>query len=417
MQNIGAIFDAYESRSWRSVARRQREQGIEFVLGRRDGAYVWDIDGTRRLLDCSTSGGVHTLGHRQPEIVAELHAALDRGLDGGLWMMPNAEHLALQDILASTAPGPALCRSVLTLSASASIDLALLFAFRLTGQHKVVAFRHGYHGHAGFAALVTGALEEGILSHYNLPSGFGCFFDTYGDAAAVRDAMTGGVAAVIVEPMNYETFAPASPGYLQELHKLCRDRGALFIVDETRTGLGRTGKLWMCEHYGVVPDVLVCGKGLSGGLYPNSALMTTEAIYERCINQHPYAYASSLGGNEISATIGRKVLEIASRADTLAATRALEDRMRARFAGLCQAHNEVYAPGTTLGGIATLRLKNPAHKSIIARDLFALGVLCHSVSTIDPLVVKFFPVVTAGPGVADEIADALDEFARHAPRT
>jgi hypothetical protein len=79
-------------------------------------------------------------------------------------------------------------------------------------------------------------------------------------------------------------------------------------------------------------------------------------------------------------------------------------------------HDEVYGPGTTLGGIATLRLKNPAHKSIIARDLFALGVLCHSVSTIDPLVVKFFPVVTAGPGVADEIGDALDDFARRAPR-
>ncbi len=278
----------------------------------------------------------------------------------------------------------------------------------------MVAFRHGYHGHAGFAALVTGASVEGILEHYNLPGGFGCFFDTYGDVASVREVMADDVAAVIVEPMNYETFAPAPKGYLQELHELCRDRGALFIVDETRTGLGRTGKLWMCEHYGVVPDVLVCGKGLSGGLYPTSALMTTETIYERCINQHPYAYASSLGGNEISATIGRKVLEIASRAETLAGTLALEERVRARFDGLCQLHSDVFAPGTTLGGIATLRLKNPAHKATIARDLFGRGVLCHSVSTVDPLVVKFFPVVTGGPGVADEIADALDGFARGA---
>jgi 4-aminobutyrate aminotransferase-like enzyme len=88
--------------------------------------------------------------------------------------------------------------------------------------------------------------------------------------------------------------------------------------------------------------------------------------------------------------------------------------MRARFHGLCQVHNDVYAPGTVLGGIATLRLKNPAHRTMIARELFARGVLCHSVSTIDPRVVKFFPVVTAGPGVADEIADALDDFARQA---
>jgi putrescine aminotransferase len=410
--DISAIFDAYESRSWRSVAQRQREQGMEFVLGKREGAHVWDIEGERRLLDCSASGGVHTLGHRNPEIVAEMHAALDRGLDGGLWMMPNAEHLALQDALAASAPGSALCRSVLTLSASASNDLALLFAFRLTGRHRIVAFRHGYHGHAGFAALVTGSREEGILDHYNLPKGFGCFFDTYGDLASAANAMSDDVAAVIVEPFNYETFEPAPAGYLQRLHDLCREHGALFIIDETRTGLGRTGRVWMCEHYGVVPDMMVCGKGLSGGLYPASALMTTEAIYERCINQHKYAYASSLGGNEISATIGRKVLEIVTRPETLAGVVALEARMRGRLAGLCQIHPDVYAPGTVLGGVATLRLKNPAHKAIISRDLFARGVLCHSVSTIDPTVVKFFPVVTAGPGVADEIADALDGFAR-----
>src|SRR5260221_11057548 len=104
MQSTKTIFDAYESRSWRSVVRRQRAQGMEFVIGRRDGAYVWDAGGESRLLDCSTSGGVHALGHRNPELLAALRDALDRGLDGGWWMVPNEPHPGLPDMVAATAP-------------------------------------------------------------------------------------------------------------------------------------------------------------------------------------------------------------------------------------------------------------------------------------------------------------------------
>jgi acetylornithine/succinyldiaminopimelate/putrescine aminotransferase len=414
MQSTTAIFDAYESRSWRSVARRQRAQGMEFVVGRRDGAYVWDVEGRRRLLDCSTSGGVHALGHRNPEVLAALREALDDGLDGGLWMFPNAPYLALQDSLAATAPDPALNRSVITLAASASNDLALLFAFRMTGRNRVVAYRHGYHGHGGFAALVTGSRDEGIAAHYGLNQDCGRFFATYGDLAAIDALLDDRVAAVIIEPFDYETFAPPPAEFLPALAALCRARGAFLIVDETRTGLARSGRLWMCEHSGVVPDMLVSGKGLSGGLYPASALITTEAIYERCINQHDYAYASSLGGNEISAWVACKVIEIASRPSVLAHVGALEAAFRARFAELCRRHQGVFRPGTTLGGIATIGLCDPAHRTRLPRALFASGILCHSVSAIEPSVVKFFPVLTAELGIVDEIADALDRFAREA---
>jgi acetylornithine/succinyldiaminopimelate/putrescine aminotransferase len=414
MQSTKTIFDAYESRSWRSVVRRQRAQGMEFVIGRRDGAYVWDAGGESRLLDCSTSGGVHALGHRNPELLAALRDALDRGLDGGLWMFPNEPHLALQDMLAATAPGPALCRSVITLAASASNDLALLFAFRMTGRNRVVAYRHGYHGHGGFAALVTGSRDEGISAYYGLTQEYGRFFAKYGELDAIAALLDDEVAAVILEPFDYETFAPPPAGFLPALAALCRARGALLIIDETRTGLARSGRLWMCEHSGVVPDMLVCGKGLSGGLYPASALITTETIYERCINQHDYAYASSLGGNEISALIGCKVLEIATRPAVLDHVAALEARFSARFAELCRRHQGVFRPGTTLGGIATIGLCNPGHRTRLPRALFAAGVLCHSVSAIEPTVLKFFPVLTADLSIVDEIADALDRFAREA---
>ena len=408
--DTGAILDGYEARSWRAAAAGQRAAGTPFVLGRRDGAHVWNLEGTHRLLDATCSGGVHTLGHRNPVILAAMHDALDRGLDGGLWMMPNAETLALQDALAA-ASSPKLCRSILTLSASQAADLALSFAFRLTGRHGIVAYRHGYHGNTGFSAMATGGESEGIRAHYNLPDSASRFFDTYGDLGEVEALLDANVAAVILEPMDYETFAPAPTGYLAGLASLCRKRGILLIIDETRTGIGRTGPFWMCAGMGVEPDMIVCGKGLSGGLYPVAALVTTQAIHEACINTHAYAYTSSLGGNELASAVGRAVVGVVTASTWAADVAAIEARFGERFAALRQRHQGVFGPGSIAGGIATIGVADRPTATRMARRLFDLGVLAHSVSVIDPVVLKFMPVLTAGTTVADEIADALEAAA------
>lgn len=413
MSGTGSILDGYAARGWRAAAQGQRDAGRPFVVGRREGAHVWNLEGTHRLLDATCSGGVHSLGHRNPAILAALRGALDRGLDAGLWMMPNGELLALQDALAAASP-PELCRSVVTLSASQAADLALAFAFRLTGRHGIVAYRHGYHGNTGFSALATGGESEGIRDHYNLPDGASRFFDQYGDLAAAAALVDGSIAAVIVEPMDYETFAPAAPAYLAGLLELCRIHGAKLIIDETRTGLGRTGAMWMSTRLGVTPDMIVCGKGLSGGLYPVAALLTTQAIHEACINTHDYAYTSSLGGNEIAAAVGRAVVAEVTSPALLHAVAALEARFTERFGELRRRHQALLSPGTICGGIATIGVRERDTAKRLAGALFDRGVLAHSVSVVGPPVIKFMPVLTAGTAVVDEIADALDAAAAEA---
>src|SRR5690349_579728 len=163
LNTSAAIFEAFIQRSWRSNAERQRAKGAEFVIGKREGVYLWDIEGRRRIIDCGTGGGVHALGHRHPEVLKALRTALDDGRDTGLWSVPNLEYLKLQDRLAELAPKPSLNRSVITLCSTLSVDLAVMFAFRMTGRQKMLAYRHGYHGHTGFAATVTGSPEEGII--------------------------------------------------------------------------------------------------------------------------------------------------------------------------------------------------------------------------------------------------------------
>lgn len=410
MTRSGQIFDDYVARGSRFLVDMQRAQGIDYVLGKREGSYFWDIDGDRRTLDCGNSGGVYSLGHRNPELLDCLRQAYDT-LDAGIWTLPNPEAIAFQDSVAAQAPDPELCRTVVTLSSSNSIDLAAMFALRVTGRDRILAYRHGYHGSAGFSALATGSKAEGWFDHYRLPRDRSAFFDDFGSLEAI-DAMLGAdVAAVILEPINYETFAPAPPRFMEGLADLCRARGILLIIDETRTGIGRSGTLWMTSHYDVTPDMLILGKGLGGGLYPVSALVTTPAIYDACMNAGHWGYMSSMAAGPVGAIIGRKVLEIAARPTLLANVAALEAAFDAAFGELCRTYPDIYGPATVVGGIATIALRNERLAGTIRGELFRRGVLCHSVSEITPRVVKFFPCLTAEPAIAGTVAAALADVA------
>jgi putrescine aminotransferase len=402
------ILDAYVERSWRSNAERQRAKGVDFVIGKRDGVYLWNKEGTHRVIDCGTAGGVHSLGHRHPEVLAALRGALDDGADTGLWSVPNAEYLTLQARLAKVAPTPALNRSVITLCSTLSVDLATAFAFRITGRQKIAAYRHGYHGHTGFAALVTGSPEEGIIDHYNLPAEHCRFFETYGDLTELNHVLDKDIAAIILEPMDYETFGLAARDYFKGIEKLCRERGVLLIVDETRTGLGRSGKLWACETFNIEPDMMVTGKGLSGGLYPASALLMRQDIYERCMNAHKFAYISSLGGNEISCRVADKVVEISSRPETLEHASAMGKLLRERLKTVCDTNPDILTGVTGFGCLASVTVASLDIGRRLYRALFANGVLCHSVCEIDPAALKFLPPLVITAKQVDEIVLALE---------
>ncbi|MGD0914508.1 MAG: aminotransferase class III-fold pyridoxal phosphate-dependent enzyme [Terracidiphilus sp.] len=405
------VIDGYEKRHWRFLVDEQRASGTEFVIGRREGSYVWNLEGDRRVLDCGNSGGVHSLGHRNPEIIKALQDALEY-LDAGLWIMPTAEHLELRDALAACAPSASISRSMATLSATNSIDLALMFSFRVTGRQRAAAFRYGYHGHGGLAALVTGSAIEGILGHYPVPEGHSAFFEEYGSLDSIADSIGNDCAAVILEPMNYETFQPAPPGYLAKVAELCHRRGALLIIDETRTGLSRSGRLWMTSHYDVEPDMLILGKGFGGGIYPASAVLTTDSIFDYCMNSGRWGYMSSMAISPIGAIVASKVLEIAQRTSVLKNVGLLESAFKSIFADLCATYPDVYFPTSVLGGIATLGLVNAASATTFKRELFKRNVLCHSVSAIAPFVVKFYPCLTSDPAIVGEVADALADIAQ-----
>ena len=404
------VISGYVNRSWRFLAELQLSSGMEFVIGASEGSYLWNVERTHRLLDCGNAGGVHSLGHRNPELLATLRDAFEYH-DAGIWCMPTAESLALQDALTAMAPHPSLSRCVTTLSSTDSIDLALMFARRCTGRKKWVAYRHGYHGHGGLAALVTGSDYDGQIEHYSLSRSETRFFEQYDDAPAVTRLLDGECAALILELVNFETFKPASPSFVEEIAADCRRKGILLIVDETRTGLGRSGLPWLTSHYPLAPDIIILGKGLGGGLYPVSAIVTTQPIYDRCLNEGHWGFSSSMACSPVGSLIAAKVLEMIQRPALVANVKHLETSLTREFALLCDEFPDIFAPGWVLGAIAALQLRKPGAREAILPALFKRGVMCHSISQIDPAVVKFLPCLTSETSVVTELAAALRGFA------
>ena len=250
-----------------------------------------------------------------------------------------------------------------------------------------------------------------MLDHYSLPRSQSGFFAEYDSLDSVANAIDERCAAVIIEPMNYETFRPASPRFLPELAALCRRSGALLIIDETRTGLSRSGLPWMSSHYRFESDMLILGKGLGGGLYPVSALLTTQPIYDRCMNEGHWGFMSSMAGSPIGLLVAAKVVEIIQRQTLLDNVARLERAFTQEFNALAERFPTVFAPAWVLGGIAAIGLRNGAAVRTICHELFRRGVLCHSVSDIEPRVVKFFPCLTSDVEVVQQITEALSGFA------
>jgi len=299
--------------------------GIQPVMGRREGHYFWDLDG-RRLFDVHLNGGTFNLGHRNPEILAALHAAADR-YDIGNHHLPSGPRARLAQALARGMPGD-LRYTVFTPSASEANDVAIKSARKATGRRGIVSLLGSYHGHTGLS-LAAGDVQNAA---YFLSEGSpGDFVQVpFNDLPAMRAVLAGGdVAAVILEtiPATYGFPLPA-PGYLAGVKALCEECGTLYVADEVQTGLGRTGWMWAVEGYGVEPDILVTGKGLSGGLYPMAAAVLSERA-GGWLADNGWGHVSTFGGAEIGCEVTLKVLEILARPGVLENARAMSDLLGA----------------------------------------------------------------------------------------
>jgi len=344
--------------------------GVDLVIGRREGYRIWDLEG-RELLDLHLNGGVFNLGHRHPELVAALRDALDT-LDVGNHHFPSLARAELAEALVRTMPGD-LRLVVFAPSGGEAIDVAIKSARHATQRRTIVSIRKGYHGHTGLALAAGDDRFSRLFLSEGPPDDF--VQVPFNDLDAMEEALRRHqVAAVVLEtiPATYGFPLPA-PGYLPGVKALCERHGALYVADEVQTGLGRTGRLWGVECFGVAPDILVTGKGLSGGLYPISAAVLTPRA-GRWLEEDGWAHVSTFGGAELGCRVAQKVLEITTRPGVLANVAAVSDRLAAGLETLRARHPEWLVEIRRQGVIMGLRFAHERGGQLMTRALYDAGV-------------------------------------------
>jgi acetylornithine/succinyldiaminopimelate/putrescine aminotransferase len=386
------------------------DSGVPLVIDRREGYYIYDVEG-KRLIDVHLNGGTYNLGHRNPEVVAAVTAAMQR-FDIGNHHFPSLARTALAERLVETAPTgpghggkPALTKVMYGSGGGEAVDIALKSARHATKKRRIVSVIKAYHGHTGLA-VATGDERFANLFLADRPDEFTHvpFNDLEAMEAALRDK---DVAAVIMEtiPATYGFPLPA-PGYLSQVKRLCERYQALYIADEVQTGLMRTGELWAITKHGVTPDILVTAKGISGGLYPVTAVLASDAAAS-WLTEDGFGHISTFGGAELGCVAALKTLEITCRPEVRSMVHYIAAVFTDGLTAIAAQYPDWFTGIRQDGLVMGLEFAHPQGAKYVMRRLYENGVWA-IFSTLDPSVLQYKPGILLAPDLCEELLERTE---------
>lgn len=264
------------------------------------GAHVWDVDG-KEYIDCMGGYGVAIVGHQNKRVVKAIKEQVDKiiTVHSSLYNKTREEFLK---ILIGLAP-KGLTQVHLNNSGAEAIEAAIKFARKFTGKKGMIAMKGSYHGKS------LGALSLTFNPKYKKafePLVEKVSFASFGDIESLRSTIDEDTAFVILEPIQGESGINVAPdGFLQEVRKVCDEKGILLIFDEIQAGLGRTGRLWACDHWNTAPDILCLAKGIAGGVPMGATLVRPDILASMSKGEH----SSTFGGNPLSCAAGIATLQ------------------------------------------------------------------------------------------------------------
>ena len=317
----------------------------DVAIAKAHGAVVQDLDGNT-LIDFAGGIGCLAAGHTPDTVVRAVKSQADDLLHMCGIVASYEPQVELLERLVALAPGAGPKKAVLLNSGAEAIETCVKIARAHTGRQAIVVFEGGYHGRTN--------LTLGMTSKYGLfKSGFGPFpseiyrlplpnvyrrhpalsEEEYLETAlqALRTAMVAqiepsAVAAFVIEPVQGEAgFLPVPARFLAELRAIASAHGALLVADEVQSGLGRTGRLWACEHYGIEPDLLATAKSLASGL-PLAAVVGRAEVMDA---PHPGGLGGTFSGNPVACAAALATLDLVADDAFLARARAVGERLRA----------------------------------------------------------------------------------------
>ncbi|MCJ7750311.1 MAG: acetylornithine/succinylornithine family transaminase, partial [Armatimonadetes bacterium] len=285
---------------------------MPMVIARGQGARLWDTDGKEYLDFVSGGRAVTGLGHCHPKVVAAIREQARQliHVSNDFYTEPQ---LRLAQRLSALVGGRCFFCNSGAEAIEAAIKLARKHAFKTVGpdKYEIITALKSFHGRTMGALAATGQpkYHKGFQP---LPGGF--THVPFNDVAALRAAVTSRTAAVMLEPILGESGVyPATPEYLTAARELCNSHGAVLILDEVQTGIGRTGKMLACQHYDIEPDIITLAKGLGAGI-PIGAMLAREPVAS---SFEPGDHASTFGGSSLPAAAALAVLDAIEEEDIL----------------------------------------------------------------------------------------------------
>jgi acetylornithine/N-succinyldiaminopimelate aminotransferase len=363
------------------------------VLVKGEGSRVWD-DAGREYLDFVSGLAVVNLGHAHPDVAKAAAAQLTQlvHVTKIYYTTPMVE-LAEALVRLSFADRVFFANSGAEVNEGA-IKLARRYSRERFGEgrHRIICTENSFHGRTFGALSATGQSKFWQGFEPLLP---GFVFVPFNDLGAVARAVDNTVCAVLLEPIQGEGGVKMpSPDYLKGLRQLCDDQGLLLILDEIQTGLGRTGKLFAHENFGITPDVMTLAKGLANGL-PMGALLATEKVASAFV---PGTHASTFGAGPVVAAAAKTALELLSRPEFLARVRQRGAFLKERLADL-QSRSAIIKEVRGLGLMWGLELSQEGTPLVAACRERGLLVNCTQGN-----VIRLLPPLVVG---VDEINQAL----------
>ncbi len=370
--------------------------GVEM---RGEGCTIYDHEG-RAFLDCLGGYGTFSVGHRHPKVIEAVRNQLDDiTLSGKAFFSKNCADLA--EKLAQITP-EGLEFTFFGNSGTEAVEAALKFSKASTGRVKIVSTTESFHGKSMGALSVMGRAKYRKPFEPLLP---GVEFIPFGDCAAAEAAIDDDTACMIVEPIQGEGGVIIPPdGYLRALRRACDKHGALLIFDEVQTGLGRTGKMFGCNHDGVAPDIMTLAKALGGGVMPIGAVIGTEAIWDAVYSENPLSHTSTFGGNPLACAAGLAGIQVIEEEGLVERSAEMGSLLKAGLLEVAAKHNQFVKEVRGKGLMIGFEFAEDEVGELVVAQLLKYGV-CVAYALNNPRVLRFEPPLII---TADQVHTAIE---------
>jgi ornithine--oxo-acid transaminase len=420
----GQNFTLHEEHLNTQMVRVLKAIGYDRIYTKAKGPYLYDNQGNE-YLDLLSGFGVYALGRNHPTVVQALQDVVTSDLPDMVQMDVSLLSGLLAEAILKRCPDK-LTKMFFCNSGTEAVEAAIKFARYTTQREKIVYCDHGYHG------LTIGALSlngENVFREGFGPLLPGCLSVRFNDLTALEEALRNrDVAAFIVEPIQGKGVNMPSDDYLPEAAKLCARYGTLFVADEIQTGIGRTGKFWAVEHWGVEPDMICMAKALSGGFIPVGGVAMTTQVMEAVFNRMDRAvvHGSTFSKNNMAMAAGLAALKVIDEENLVTHAGRMGNELMASMQALVDKYElfkSVRGKGLMIamefGSPKSLSLKaawtmlEAANKGLFSQmitiPLFKNHRILSQVAGHGMNVVKFLPPLVINDQDRDWILGALDE--------